>query len=93
VKFAQVIGTVVCVQADPNLLGIKLLVMQPLTEDMAPTGSLYVAADGVGQAGCGDIVTVVFKGDAPEAFERNQIPVDASIVGIVDADQVNLLQR
>jgi ethanolamine utilization protein EutN len=83
VKFAQVIGTVVCVQQDSALDGIKLLVLQPLSQDLRPAGSAYIAADGTCQAGYQDTVVVVFRGDAPNVFEH-WVAVDASIVGIVD---------
>jgi microcompartment protein CcmK/EutM len=83
-KFARVVGTVVCTQRDPALVGIKLLVLQPLSARLEAQGSPYIAADGIGQAGVGDIVAVVFRGDAPEAFTRDRVPVDASTVGIVD---------
>lgn len=90
-RFAQVIGTVVCVQQDRALRGIKLLVLQPLTSTLVPEGSPYVAADGSHQAGYQDIVAVVFRGDAPNAFEES-VPVDASIIGIVDEHSVQLLR-
>ncbi|NMB46770.1 MAG: EutN/CcmL family microcompartment protein [Firmicutes bacterium] len=83
-KFGRVLGSVVCTQEDANLAGVKLLVVQPLTQELQPHGSAYIAADAVGQAGTGQIVTVVFSADATQAFPQKQIPVDASIVGLVD---------
>lgn len=91
-KFGQVVGTVVCVQRDPGLEGTKLLIVQPLDAKLVDEGSLYVAADGSGQAGEGDIVVVVFRGDAPNVFEREWVPVDASIVGFVDDKTVQSLR-
>lgn len=90
-KFGRVVGRVVCVQRDPGLAGIKFLVLQGLNAQLADEGGLYVAADGIGQAGSGDIVVVVFKGDAPNAFERQWVPVDASIVGLLDPQTVQML--
>lgn len=90
-KFAQVIGTLVCVQKDSALDGIKLMVLQPLSQDLRPVGAAYIAADGTRQAGYQDIVVVVFRGDAPLAFEH-WVAVDASIVGIVDPHCVRQLR-
>lgn len=90
-KFAVVKGNVVCTRKDPALRGIKLYVMQPLTEALQPCGQLYVAADAVG-VGPGEIVMVVFSGDAPEAFPLEQMPVDAAIVGVVGRGTLETLQ-
>jgi microcompartment protein CcmK/EutM len=84
VKFGKVIGTVVSTQKDDNLTGVKLLVIQPLAQDLTPKGPAYIAADATGQAGTGQIVTIVFSADATQAFPQRRIPVDASVVGIVD---------
>ncbi|NLN18433.1 MAG: EutN/CcmL family microcompartment protein [Firmicutes bacterium] len=90
-KFAQVIGTVVSVQKGSAFEGIKLMVLQPLGPDLRPAGAPYIAADGTRQAGYQDIVVVVFRGDAPMAFDH-WVAVDASIVGIVDPHCVNRLR-
>lgn len=92
-KFGRVIGTVVCTQKDPNMRGVKLLVVQPLSEQLQPAGRAYIAADAVGQAGRGDIVTVVFSADATQAFPVDMIPVDASIVGLVDETVIRRLRE
>mgnify|MGYP000910538478 CR=1 FL=1 len=83
-KLAKVIGKVVSTVKDENLEGIKLLVLQPLNRRLVAEGVPYVAADALGTAGEGDIVGVVFSGDAPEAFLQDTCPVDASIVTLVD---------
>jgi ethanolamine utilization protein EutN len=84
VKFGKVLGSVVCTKKDANLEGVKLLVIQPLTQKLEPRGMAYIAADAVGQAGIGQIVSIVFSADATQAFPQERIPVDASIVGLVD---------
>lgn len=83
-KFGRVIGRVVATQKVESLTGARLLVIQPLTKDLKEEGAPYVAADVVAQAGEGDIVFVVFSGDAPMAFDDPFVPVDAAVVGIVD---------
>lgn len=90
-KFGKVIGRVVCNPSDQSLTGVKLLVVQPLTARLKPKGAPYIAADALWQAGQGDIVTVVFSADATRAFDVDQIPVDASIVGLVDSQTAKLL--
>ncbi|NMB11857.1 MAG: EutN/CcmL family microcompartment protein [Firmicutes bacterium] len=90
-KFGKVIGSVVCTQKDASLEGVKLLVIQPLTRELEPRGSAYIAADAVGQAGIGQIVSIVFSADATQAFPQPRIPVDASIVGLVDEHTVTQL--
>jgi ethanolamine utilization protein EutN len=90
-KFGKVIGSVVCTQKDASLEGVKLMVIQPLTRELKPKGPAYIAADGVGQAGIGQIVSIVFSADATQAFPLARIPVDASIVGLVDEHTVDQL--
>lgn len=91
-RFGRVVGNVVCTAKDANLEGVKLMVVQPLTQRLEPRGAMYIAADAVGQAGVGQIVTVVFSADATQAFPGPQIPVDASIVGLIDAATASILQ-
>lgn len=88
-KFGRVIGRVVATQKVESLTGAKLLVIQPLTKELKEKGNPYVAADVAVQAGVGDLVFVVFSGDAPQVFDDPFVPVDASVVGIVD--NVNLV--
>ena len=38
-KFGKVIGTVVSTQKDANLIGVTLLVIQPLDQDLTPKGA------------------------------------------------------
>ena len=82
-QVAQVIGNVVATRKDENLVGIKLLVVQPLTPERQPAGRALVAADGVG-AGVGEEVFFVRGKEASFPFYPVEAPVDASIVGIVD---------
>lgn len=91
-KFGRVVGTVVCTQQAASLRGIKLNLVQALDAYLVEQEEIYTAADGTVGAGSGDVVVVVFKGDAPDAFAREQVPVDASIVGIVDPDSVRQIR-
>ena len=82
-QLARVIGDVVCTRKDESLVGIKLLVVQPLTPGREPAGRPLVAVDAVG-AGVGEEVFVVRGKEASFPFYPAEPPVDAGIVGIVD---------
>jgi microcompartment protein CcmK/EutM len=82
-QLGRVIGDVVSTQKDDALLGLKLLVVQPITPQREPAGRALVAADAVG-AGVGEIVFFVRGKEASFPFYPGEPPVDAGIVGIVD---------
>jgi len=82
-QLARVIGDVVATRKDEKLIGIKLLVVQPLTPDRREAGQPLVAADAVG-AGVGEEVFFVRGKEASFPFHPGEPPVDAGIVGIVD---------
>ncbi len=82
-QLARVIGEVVATMKDPNLVGLKLLVLQPLTAAGDATGRTLVALDSVG-AGVGENVFFVRGREAAFPFYPGEPPADASIVGIVD---------
>jgi microcompartment protein CcmK/EutM len=83
VQLARVIGEVVSTMKDPNLVGLKMLVLQPLTAQGEATGRTLVALDSVG-AGVGEQVFFVRGREAAFPFYPGEPPTDASIVGIVD---------
>jgi microcompartment protein CcmK/EutM len=82
-QLARVIGDVVMTRKDENLVGIKLLIVQPLTADRQAAGRPIVAVDSVG-AGVGEEVFFVRGKEASFPFHPAEPPVDAGIVGIVD---------
>ena len=82
-QLGRVIGDVVVTRKDETLVGLKLLIVQPLTPDRQPVGRALVAADAVG-AGVGEEVFFVRGKEASFPFYPEQPPVDAGIVGIVD---------
>jgi ethanolamine utilization protein EutN len=84
VQLARVIGTVVVTPKDENLNGRTLLLIQPMTPSRTPVGRPLVAADSVG-AGVGEEVFFVRGKEASFPFYPVEVPVDAGIVGIVDA--------
>jgi microcompartment protein CcmK/EutM len=82
-QIARVVGEVVATRKDDSLVGIKLLVLQPLAPDRAPAGRPLVAVDSVG-AGVGEHVFFVRGKEASFPFHPAEPPVDAGIVGIID---------
>ena len=82
-QLAKVIGDVVSTRKDGNLVGIKLLIVQPMTPDRKDAGRPFVAVDAVG-AGVGEDVFFVRGKEASFPFYPVEPPVDAAIVGIVD---------
>ena len=88
-QIARVIGTVVSTQKHRKFEGAKLLLVQPLNVDESPRGNALLAVDGVG-AGVDEKVLVVLEGRAAgEALGKKGAPVDAAIVGIIDAVTVH----
>jgi ethanolamine utilization protein EutN len=88
-QLARVIGTVVSTQKHRTFEGAKLLLVQPLNVDDTPRGAALLAVDGVG-AGVDEKVLIVLEGRAAgEALGRKGAPVDAAIIGIVDAVEID----
>jgi ethanolamine utilization protein EutN len=85
---ARVVGTVVATHKHSTFEGAKLLLVQPLTLDDEPRGTALLAVDSVG-AGVHEKVLIVIEGRAAgEAVGRKGAPVDAAVIGIVDAVEV-----
>ena len=80
---AKVVGTVVATRKDAGLVGQKLLVIQPLGTDHKPAGRPLVALDSIG-AGAAEEVFWVRGREASVPFLPDEVPSDATIVGIVD---------
>lgn len=83
-KLGRVIGTVVASTRVDGLEGIRFLVVQPLDKSRKPQGKAVVAADGVAMAGPGDLVYFVSSREAALALPDTFVPVDDTIVGLVD---------
>ena len=87
-KLGRVRGSVVATIKDPGMVGMRLLLVQPLNDRQQDEGACVVAADAVHQAGPGDVVYFVASREAAEAMEPRFVPVDHAIVGIVDDVEV-----
>ena len=87
----KVIGTVVATIKYEGLEGVKLLIVQPLDKNQKPIGKPLVACDAVAMAGPGELVYYEGGREAAMALDPWFVPVDHSIVGIVDG--VNLINQ
>ena len=91
---AKVTGTVVATHKSASMVGHKLLIVEPYRIDPADrrrlttTGRTFVAVDTVG-AGQGEYVLIVQGSSARLTPETKTLPVDAAIIGIVDAVHVD----
>lgn len=86
-QLAKVIGTIVASTKDQALKGMKILMIQPLTDALKPSGGPIAAIDTV-QAGPNDLVHWVTSREAALALPETFVAVDAAITGIVDSVNV-----
>lgn len=84
---AKVVGTVVSTSKNEKLIGTKLLIVEKLNEREVSMGETQIAVDTVG-AGAGETVIVCTGSAARKVIDIENAPVDAAIVGIVDAVEV-----
>ncbi len=83
-RVAKVIGNIWATRKEDRLSGLKLLLVKPihiLDDEVDPEP--LVAADTIG-AGVGETVIIVGGSSARSATGDMNIPVDATVVGIVD---------
>lgn len=80
----KIIGSIVSTRKNDKLLGNKFMVVEPLTSFGDPANKI-IAIDNIG-AGIGEIVLVATGSAARVSLDDKSTPVDAAIVGIVDAD-------
>jgi ethanolamine utilization protein EutN len=81
----RVIGTVVPAVVYEGLAGTPMLLVQPLDKSGKPSGRSLVAADATRMAGPGELVYYEGGREAALALDPWFVPVDHTIVGIVDA--------
>jgi microcompartment protein CcmK/EutM len=88
-QFGRVHGSAICTMKVEGIKGLKLLIVQPLDEQLRPKGALQVAVDVV-QAGPGDLCVMGRSREAALAMpEETFVPVDLALIGIVD--EMNVL--
>jgi ethanolamine utilization protein EutN len=90
---AKVEGTVISTKKDPSMGGRKLLLLRPqLVDEKDPTKfrpgmNTIVSVDSIG-AGLGELVLFCQGSSARLAAGLKDLPVDAVVIGIVDAVDV-----
>jgi len=82
-KLGKVIGRVVSTVKVESFEGMKLLLVQPLDENLANVGDPIVAFDTI-QSGIGEIIYFETSKEGGRVLETLMNPCDAAIVGIVD---------
>lgn len=83
---AKVVGDIVASHKADGIMGQKLLLVQPLDVKGAPKGNALVACDAVG-AGFDEWVVVCQGSSARMTPVSENRPVDAVVIGIIDAIQ------
>ena len=81
--FARVVGNVVCTRKDEKLVGMKLLLVQPVDLEGTAKGNPLVAIDSVG-SGEGELVLIVQGSSARQTRQTEGNPVDCTIFAVVD---------
>jgi len=80
----RVIGTVVPCVAYRGLAGVPMLIVQPLDTRRQVAGEPIVCCDATRKAGPGELVYYEGGREAALALEPSFVPVDHSIIGIID---------
>ena len=88
----RVVGTVVATRKEPNLEGLKLLVVRPCEVDGTVSGGPVVCADAVG-AGVGELVLWAAGSSARQTSATTNKPVDATVMAVVDLVELGGEQR
>jgi ethanolamine utilization protein EutN len=80
----RVVGSVWATVKDPQMEGLRMLVVQPVTTALEDAGKRLICTDWTG-AGAGEIVYWVRSKEASFPFLPQEPPTDATVVGIVDS--------
>ncbi|MCH6257445.1 EutN/CcmL family microcompartment protein [Puniceicoccaceae bacterium K14] len=90
---AKVIGQVVSTKKEEALVGSRLVMLRPLLADpknpskFLEGGNTIVAVDTLG-AGVGEVILFAQGSSARQVTGLKSMPIDASVIGIVDSVQV-----
>lgn len=90
---AKVTGSVVSTQKVEEMVGHKLMVVEPYRLDaesrkkLTTTGRTFIAVDTIG-SGVGEFVLIAQGSSARLTEETRKMPIDALIIGIIDSVHV-----
>lgn len=90
-KLGKVIGTLTPCVVYKGLEGVPMLLVQPLDKYRKPKGEMIVSADSTRMAGPDELIYYESSREAALALDPWFVPVDDTVVGIVD--DVNLLKE
>ncbi len=79
----RVVGRVWSTVKHENLEGQRLLVVQPVTPELKPTGRQIICTDCTG-AGAGELIYWCRGRESSFAFQPDEVTTDFTIVGIID---------
>jgi len=82
-KLGIVTGRVISTHKVESFEGLKLLLLQPVDENLEKVGDPIVVVDTI-QAGTGNLVYYETSKEASRVLETRMNPCDAAIMGIVD---------
>jgi len=83
----KVVGNVWATRKDESLSGLKFLIIQQIDYYSNKEFPTFVAIDTIG-AGIGETVLVVKGSSARKIVGKADVPVDASVIGIIDTIEV-----
>lgn len=80
----KVIGTLTPAITSPGLDGVPMLLVQPLDKNLKEEGRAIVACDSTRMAAPQELIYYEGGREAAIALEESFVPVDHTIIGIVD---------
>jgi microcompartment protein CcmK/EutM len=83
----------ICTHKDDNLKGLKLLIVQPVDDQLQNKGKPLVAIDTIGQSGEGDLVYLAKSRESSLPLNKDLVPSDAGILGIIDYYNVKRMEE
>ncbi len=80
----RVIGSVWSTVKNPALEGQRLLIVEPVTPELQPSGRPLICTDATRAAGAGELVYCCRGREASFPFLPAEVPADYSVVAIID---------
>lgn len=83
----KIVGTVVATQKEPEIEGLRLMMVRVLNSSLEPSDALIIAADAIG-SGAGEVVLLAQGSSARQTAITDNRPIDAVVMAIVDLLEV-----